>query len=254
MTHRYTIGGVAFLVDDELPDLDTATFADATLRVRFVDESALDESDDLGMRRVAGPMDLTGVIDPVAGECGLPTLSADPVDRAWQLRQMAPIFSAVLNRLVLHAGAVEMDGCVVAFVGPSTAGKSTLARFLSDRGHGFVTDDLLPIRFDPAPSTPVERRILPVAAICLLTRSATDTVTAEPLTAIDALQGLVLHGFGEHGDAPSWAFQFDAYHRIAELIPTFNLTIPDDLTALPTVEHALIALASQLPAPGRAAS
>ncbi len=250
MTRRYTIGGVAFLVDDDLPGLDTTTFADATLRVRFVDQFTIDASSEHGMRRVTGPMELTGAIDPDARECTLPILSSDPADRAWQLRQMAPIFSAVLGRLVLHAGAVEMDGGVIAFVGESTAGKSTLARFLADRGHRFAADDLLPVRFDPEPSVPVDGRLLPLSMVAFLQRSSTDTVIAERLPAVDALQNLVLHGFGEHGDPGSWEFQFDAYHRLAESTPIVDLTIPNDLDALPLVERALAGLVGAAPGPG----
>ena len=250
MTHRYTIGGIAFVVDENLPGLDTTTFADATLRVRFVDEPSLTESDDQGMRRVSGPMELTGTIDPGARECTLPILSSDTADRAWQLRQMAPIFSAALDRLVLHAGAVAMNGRVTALVGASSAGKSTLTRFLADRGHGFVADDLLPVRFAPEPSSPLDTRLLPLAMVVFLQRSATDTVIAERLPTVGALQNLVLHGFGEHGDPASWGFQFDAYHRLAESTPMVDLTIPDDLDALPLVERALTGFASGIPDAG----
>ena len=250
MTHRYTIGGIAFLVDEILPGLETTTFVDATLRVRFVDEAPIVEPDNPGMRRVDGPMDLTGAIDPDTRECTLPILSPDPIDRSWQLRQMAPIFSATLGRLVLHAGAVEIGDCVVAFVGASGAGKSTLARFLTDRGHRFVADDLLPIRFAPEASAPMDAHLLPLAMVAFLQRTATDTVIAERVTAVDALQNLILHGFGEHGDPGSWGFQFDAYHRLAESTPIVDLTIPDDLDALPLVERALTDFSDEVPSPG----
>jgi hypothetical protein len=152
---------------------------------------------------------------------------------------MAPIFSAALGRLVLHAGAVELGDTVVAFVGESAAGKSTLARFLARGGHRFVADDLLPVRFDPEPTTPVDGILIPIGAIAFLRRAVTDSAIAEPLEATDALQYLVRHGFGEHGDRMAWAFQFDAYHRLTKSVPMFSLTIPDDLAALPLVETTL---------------
>jgi hypothetical protein len=43
----------------------------------------------------------------------------------------------------LHASAVVVDGGVVAFVGDSTAGKSTLAAYCGRRGHALFADDLL---------------------------------------------------------------------------------------------------------------
>lgn len=50
--------------------------------------------------------------------------------------------------LVLHASAVVVDGRAIAFLGNKGAGKSTLAAFLQKRGHGFLTDDLVPIAFE----------------------------------------------------------------------------------------------------------
>lgn len=49
--------------------------------------------------------------------------------------------------LPLHAGAVEIDGRAIAFMGASGTGKSTLAAWFHDRGHGFLADDVLVVRF-----------------------------------------------------------------------------------------------------------
>lgn len=57
--------------------------------------------------------------------------------------QVLPL-AAVLHGLdVIHAAAVAWDGGVVALVGPSGAGKTTLATRLVARGAAFVTDDAL---------------------------------------------------------------------------------------------------------------
>ena len=61
------------------------------------------------------------------------------------------------------------------------------------------------------------------------------TLAAEPLDASTALQRHVENGFGEHHESDTWAFQFDAYHRLVEEVEHFRLTIPNDLTALPSV-------------------
>lgn len=53
------------------------------------------------------------------------------------------------NDLVLHAGAVVIDGAAVAFMGKSGAGKSTLSSALRLRGHPLLTDDLCVIRPGP---------------------------------------------------------------------------------------------------------
>jgi hypothetical protein len=49
------------------------------------------------------------------------------------------------GRLLLHAGAVERDGVVVAICGRSGGGKSTLTAALVQRGFAYVTDELLSV-------------------------------------------------------------------------------------------------------------
>ena len=67
---------------------------------------------------------------------------------AWQrllIAQALP-FAAVLQGLeVLHASAVVTEQGAVAFLGPSGAGKTTLALALCGRGPGFLADDVLAI-------------------------------------------------------------------------------------------------------------
>ena len=50
--------------------------------------------------------------------------------------------------LPLHANAVEIDGCAVAFLGESGAGKSTLAAWFQERGHRIIADDVCVVAFD----------------------------------------------------------------------------------------------------------
>ena len=49
--------------------------------------------------------------------------------------------------LVLHASAVAVGDCIVAFVGGKKQGKSTLAATLCARGHKLVADDVVAIEF-----------------------------------------------------------------------------------------------------------
>jgi hypothetical protein len=65
---------------------------------------------------------------------------------AWQRMLVAQVlpFAAVLRGLeVLHAGAVEMNGGAVALLGPSGAGKTSLALALCHGGATFLADDVL---------------------------------------------------------------------------------------------------------------
>ena len=63
------------------------------------------------------------------------------------------------DRLLLHAGAVERDGRVVALTGISGQGKTTLTAALVQAGYGYVTDELVAI--DPVHR---RRRALPQGA------------------------------------------------------------------------------------------
>jgi hypothetical protein len=67
-------------------------------------------------------------------------------DAAWQRLLIAQVlpFAAVLRGLeVFHASAVELDGRAVAVVGPSGAGKTSLALALCESGASFIADDVL---------------------------------------------------------------------------------------------------------------
>lgn len=264
--NRYTIGGVAFLVDAVLPHLETNGFFDAEIQAEFVDSllnprassggtrdstsgppgaaggtwssmAAVQKS--ASTRSVTGPGGLEGAVDLEAQMCWLPAKYATPIERSWQLRQMAPIFSAVLGRLILHASAVANHDGVIAFIAESGAGKSTLIRYLAENGRAFVTDDLLPIRFEAEPTVPMNDQSLTIRSLCYLKREATRQIVAKPLSHTKALQRLIANGFGEHGDSDTWAFQFDAYHRLATSVPQFDLTIPNDLESLPRVAQSL---------------
>jgi hypothetical protein len=67
-------------------------------------------------------------------------------EQAWQRLLIAQVlpFAAVLNGLeVFHASAVVRNGAAVAFLGPSRAGKTSLALELCRQGAGFLADDVL---------------------------------------------------------------------------------------------------------------
>jgi hypothetical protein len=75
---------------------------------------------------------------------------------------MGSLFAVLCHQrglLPLHASAIATPQGAVAFLGVSGAGKSSIAAFLSQRGHRIVADDICLI--DPA--APRDRRVLPVA-------------------------------------------------------------------------------------------
>lgn len=71
------------------------------------------------------------------------------------------------GRLPLHAAAVDVNGCALLISGDAAAGKSTIAAWLADRGHGMLSDDV-------AVAEVLDDRILvwPVAPVARLWRDA----------------------------------------------------------------------------------
>ena len=226
MSHTATVAGVRFTSDVELFGLDD-DFFDVETAVHWTTEPPSAE-------RLTAPDDLELWID--AETVTLPIIhEKDPV-KTWQVRQVAPIVAAWHGKLSLHASAVAIGDGVVAFVGPTGAGKSTLAWELVKAGADPVADDVLPIRF------PSDRPSVgggnPLAMVCFLERGA--TMSAEPVPDRDALGEHLAHGFGEHGDGRIWSEQFDAYHRIVQAVPHARLTVPDTRSALTVAAPAIV--------------
>jgi hypothetical protein len=75
----------------------------------------------------------------------------DVPERNLRLFLLGSAFGALLHQrglLPLHANAVEIDGCAVAFMGASGEGKSTLAAWFHDHGHRIIADDVCVVGFD----------------------------------------------------------------------------------------------------------
>jgi hypothetical protein len=91
------------------------------------------------------------VIDPqacvvdVRVRPGVPDVSV----RHLLLNQVLPLVLSRRRPLVLHAGAVAIDGKVTAFVGPTGAGKSTLVAACAALGAEVMADDSLVVYPDP---------------------------------------------------------------------------------------------------------
>jgi hypothetical protein len=103
------------------------------------------EVKDVGRFRVGGGREI--VIDPVPGVS----------ERNLRIFLLGSAMGALLHQrglLALHANAVVIDGCAIAFIGRSGAGKSTLAAWFQDRGHPMLADDVCAVR-DPQSAAPV---------------------------------------------------------------------------------------------------
>ena len=65
------------------------------------------------------------------------------------LNQIHPLLMSLKGDLVFHAGAVEVPGGAVAFLGESGRGKSTLTASFASEGCRFMTDDCLLLEQTP---------------------------------------------------------------------------------------------------------
>jgi hypothetical protein len=81
---------------------------------------------------------------------GRTVTGAPPAAPRWRwerlvLAQALPLVSVLQGLEVLHASAVALAGRAIAFLGPSGAGKTTLAAHLLARGGRLLTDDVLAV-------------------------------------------------------------------------------------------------------------
>lgn len=79
----------------------------------------------------------------------VPDATPDTVEHFF-INQCQPLARSLQGRLTLHGSAVDIGGQVVAFLGHSGQGKSTLAASFAQHGHPFLTDDGVYIDFDSA--------------------------------------------------------------------------------------------------------
>ncbi len=162
--------GLAIASDADLPGLGEAAGGGRRAAHRLVDPDAIaDQLRSGGWRRIGADGSGAGLVeyrerdggdvlirtrsfgDHAIVERGRLVLSsvADlEVDR-WQsyvLGQVLPLTASVQGLEVFHAGAVAVDGGVIAIAGPSEAGKSSLAAALIASGAAsFFTDDVLAV-------------------------------------------------------------------------------------------------------------
>ncbi len=167
------------------------------------------------------------------------------------VRGLLPLALARQGRVSLHAAALSCEGRLLALVGSSGVGKSTLATRLTGHGYDLVTDDLLfativggEVRFETGtgPSLPGCS-----ASLCFLERrpDATSRPSVERLPAAAALRLLLRHGFGElghPGEPTIWARQFELYTALVEQAELVRLCIPDSIERIEESANVLEAI------------
>jgi hypothetical protein len=145
-------------------------------------------------------------------------------DEDWQrflIAQVLPFAATVRGLEVLHAGAVVIGGRALLLLGPSGAGKTTLALALTQLGAGFLADDA--VALESAGGRLLAHPGTPVAAVGRgwaerLLRISTVPVPA-PLGAV-----LCLERSAEGPDVPCFEPLGDGAPLLAS---TFNLMLRD---------------------------
>lgn len=189
--------------------------------------------------------------------------------RYWLMHYVLPVYLLLDPRFdFLHGSAVDIDGGGVAFLADAMGGKSTLANFFVQQGHGLLTDDHLGIFrrdvFLAIPSVPfvrpyrefedlgnpVERfasQPLPLRAIYLLELSdgpARVIPRAGLPVAVALARNRRLRVSNKFTELAKTRFS-----RLAELaasIPVAKLCVPRDLSRLPEVYETILAHLGEL--------
>ena len=213
---------------------------------------------------------LTGdfVVDGAAGF--VDAAPSGEADELWEHRMVAtafPLLAAERGDVVAHAAAVEIDGRGLVFVGPPRRGKSTLAAAAASLGYRVLAEDGAAIELLatdaivwPGPtgirttsqvmsalglSRDVESRRkrthflrgaqhahepVPLGALVVLAeRGASPSLTRlQPAAAVPSVvPSMIFGGSDRLGEA------FRGAARLAELVPIFRASLPDDLGVLP---------------------
>ena len=188
--------------------------------------------------------------------------------RYWFLQKILPLYLVLREAVViLHAGAVEVEGKAAAFLAPSGTGKPTLVNHFVGRGHSLITDEHLVIGKDAAlalPAIPYHRpyrRVeclgehtvafsgspVPMQRFYILEKGAPeDEVAIETLTGGAAAIALCMRQqFDLSGLAHSPTYrhvQASRFARITDLlseVPVKRIRVPRRLDRLPEVYAAI---------------
>lgn len=207
------------------------------------------------------------LLQPAAGRIVVDSTGGDPEVLEHRIASSAICtLLSLRGDLALHAAAVDVEGRAIVFCGPTMRGKSTLARALGEAGCRVLGEDGIAIELSEAGplAHPGARGVrmrssdgdggirttlledpgrgepgpCPVGAVVLLGERG-DELAVEPLEPARALALLtpnLIHSGGRGAVA-------GAFQRLAVLlstVPAFEVSLPDDIDALPEACRALL--------------
>jgi hypothetical protein len=186
---------------------------------------------------------------------------SDLLDREILLGPALVLALAQRETWCLHASAISFRGRVMAFLGESGQGKSTLAEYLDAAGGPNwkrLADDILPVTFESSVASvwphfpqlklsqesqpgPALAERLPLDQICVLVGADSARGPAlKRLSARQALPALISHTAGTRMFNPSLlAGHFVFCAGLAGQVPVYALTYPHRREALPEVRKVL---------------
>jgi hypothetical protein len=182
--------------------------------------------------------------------------------RFWFIHVFLPLYLTLEEKVdFIHAGAVLVDDEAIAFVAPSTGGKSTLTAHFLARGHQLVTDDKLATSFsgERLMAVPAHGALRPYRQTEDLGFQATArALTPAPVRAFYVLEPALPSdevGFRElrglekfRSLLPGYLVGFpllrkrcmDYLARVVNSLPVFEVDVPRDLTRLDDVYTEII--------------
>jgi hypothetical protein len=182
--------------------------------------------------------------------------------RFWFIHVFLPLYLALEEGVdFIHAGAVLVGHEAIAFVAPSTGGKSTLTARFVERGHHLVTDDKLATFFSdrrlmavPAhgalrPYRQAEDLGYQVATRALAPAPVRAFYVLEPARPSDAVAFREVRGFEKFRSLlPGYLVGFpllrdrcmDYLARVVNSVPVFEVDVPRNLRRLDEVYAEII--------------
>lgn len=169
---RYRVYGLTLAAEfplNDVPDVKgRAKHPDVIVRQAETDIEAISTRDSGAVVEKQGKsVYISSVLGKISIACGrYVDVFATPGENVSDVFElyMVPVMGIILHQrgfLTLHASAVEVNGCGVAFIGPKGVGKSTTASLFHSRGHRIITDDMLALRIHTQLERPMVRTGLP---------------------------------------------------------------------------------------------
>jgi hypothetical protein len=192
------------------------------------------------------------------GRSGFQPDSLSQLDREILLGPVIVLALALRNVWSLHASAAMFNENVIAFLGESGMGKSTLSAYLSKQtGWQRVADDILPVKYEnglqalphfPQLKLPPDQQPanglpehLPLNALCLLEHAAADAMPElQKMNIAQTVQALLAHVAGTRlCSAELLAKHLEFSTQAAKQVTAYKLKYPHRREALPIIKELL---------------